>query len=672
MNIKEKVSLPTLLAGPIVRHCDAKHANFWLVTSVSCQLRCRLTNKNTRHIIFEQILVEECNQVQIGTHAFIQLVSIKTNELIPNLVAIDYSFDCITPADNTTGVNKEKITSLTNDTTHLLYSDEIEPNFIINKHVDNILHGSCRKPHFPSKDGLALVDDAIKNSLNIEGDITRPSLLMMSGDQVYCDDVAGPMLVAIHQVIERLGLYDEQWTNLEDSLTSNSTQLFAHKNNYYQRQKILPKYENKQHFLKSMLPRKQFPIFSSTSANNHLITVSEMFAMYLLVWSPIPWSLTRITSTEHIPKEYKATYKKELDVVEKFIETLPKVSRALAHIPCYMIFDDHDITDDWNLTRGWEEAAYNNPFSKRIIGNALIAYSLCQGWGNTPEKFEDLITTSQLTFTDEGLKTKQLDDLIDKLYQFNQWHYHLNTSPKIVVLNTRTERWRSESNENKPSGLMDWESLCALQTELIDQSSIIMVSPAPIYGLKLIETIQRIFTFFGKPLAVDAENWMAHRGTASVILNIFKHHKTPPHFIILSGDVHYSFVYKVTHRFIRNNSTITQITCSGIKNAFPDKIIKVLERLNHYLYGRYSPLNWFTKRRGMRISVQRPEVIKSKKSSYQRVDKNVHQGNIYHSLYNGSGIGLLTIKHDHEVEAKVITVNGDMLMFKSKENSDRT
>lgn len=39
-----------------------------------------------------------------------------------------------------------------------------------------------------------------------------------------------------------------------------------------------------------------------------------------------------------------------------------------------MIFDDHDVTDDWNLTIGWEQAAYSNTFAKRIIGNSLIAY----------------------------------------------------------------------------------------------------------------------------------------------------------------------------------------------------------------------------------------------------------------------------------------------------------
>ncbi len=41
---------------------------------------------------------------------------------------------------------------------------------------------------------------------------------------------------------------------------------------------------------------------------------------------------------------------------------------------------------------------------------------------------------------------------------------------------------------------------------------------------------------------------MAHPGSAHAILNIFRHRKTPHNFIILSGDVHYSFVYDVELR----------------------------------------------------------------------------------------------------------------------------
>jgi len=55
-------------------------------------------------------------------------------------------------------------------------------NFAIKPDIDKIFHGSCRKPHFNSPDGLVQVDNVIKDNNSAE---SRPSMLIMSGDQIY-------------------------------------------------------------------------------------------------------------------------------------------------------------------------------------------------------------------------------------------------------------------------------------------------------------------------------------------------------------------------------------------------------------------------------------------------------------------------------------------------------
>ncbi|MBC7182463.1 MAG: alkaline phosphatase family protein, partial [Marinobacter sp.] len=52
---------------------------------------------------------------------------------------------------------------------------------------------------------------------------------------------------------------------------------------------------------------------------------------------------------------------------------------------------------------------------------------------------------------------------------------------------------------------------------------------------------------------------------------------------------------------------IWQITSSGIKNEFPNSLLEWMDRLNRWLFAPWSPLNWFTKRRRMRISPRLPE-----------------------------------------------------------------
>ena len=56
-----------------------------------------------------------------------------------------------------------------------------------------------------------------------------------------------------------------------------------------------------------------------------------------------------------------------------------------------------------------------------------------------------------------------------------------------------------------------------MQQALLGTKSAVIVSPAPMFSVKLIESIQKLFTLAGKPLVVDAENWMAMRPTCCCI-----------------------------------------------------------------------------------------------------------------------------------------------------------
>lgn len=627
-------TLPAILAGPIIRKVCAEQFTLWMVSAEPVRIRMTLSSQNTQQCLFDDLLNEiQHTQVQVGQHAFINMLEIQPSSPIP--IATTMTYNLILELPNGSSV------SLVEAIPDLLYDGQALPCFQLHTQLSDVLHGSCRKPHHDSADGLLIVDQQIQQA--VEQQQEHPDLLMMSGDQVYTDDIAGPTLVAIHQTIEKLGLFHEQ---IEGALVSNSAHLVDHPYGYYQRPKLLPDDPTTEGLYSKFFASKNKPIFTSVNANNHLVSFSEVMAMYILTWSPELWAQCELHDTR-IEPQFKAKFAEEKIVIEEFVAGLPKVRRALAHIPVYMIFDDHDVTDDWNLTRGWEEAIYNNDFAKRIVGNAILGYWLCQGWGNDPKRILPLYEQAKSHFTDQGIT--EHDQLLEYLFDWEEWHYHLDTLPKLVVLDTRTQRWRSESSLSKPSGLMDWEALCELQQELIGQESVIMVSAAPIFGVKLIETIQRIFTFFGKALTVDAENWMAHKGTASVILNIFRNRKTPPNFVILSGDVHYSFVYDISLRFRRNSPRITQITSSGVKNQFPATLLRWFDRLNRIFYGRRSPLNWFTQRRNMVVMHRRPGDHK------------------HDTLLNSSGIGLLSIdKSCKHVVAKQLCANGEVIEFTKK------
>jgi len=625
-------SLAPIIAGPILRRITPQQLVIWLVTSEEREFSLALYRSGDQQPWIKTTLTsEQCQSLKIGKQAYVQLINWQPETPLPVEQTIEYDLY----SKNADGVEESLIDLLP----HVVYPNQCRPSFQIKTTLSDILHGSCRKPHHPSGDGLLRVDEVIADSMTAGRQ--RPALLLMTGDQIYADDVAGPMLVAIHQTIQWLGLFSESWRG---AVVNDSQALYDSDLCYYQRQDLLPQSKANEALKDRLFTGVEKPIFTTDSAQNHLATLAEIMAMYLLVWSPELWRLIELDD-HHVPSPYLDQYQQEKRVIQDFAAGLPQVQRALAHLPTYMIFDDHDVTDDWNLTRGWEEAAYSHPFSRRILGNALIGYWVCQGWGNDPAAFNEQVNTAVAAcFNKPGGEYQ--DALIDILLNWDTWHYSLATNPKVVVLDTRTHRWRSETSPTQPSGLMDWEALTSLQQELMNEPAVILVSPAPIFGVKLIEAIQRMFTFFGQALMVDAENWMAHPGAANVILNIFMHPKTPQRFVILSGDVHYSFAYDVDIRFRKDSPQIWQITSSGLKNEFPPRLIQLFGALDRWLYASRSPLNWFTKRRRMRIKAR--EIALSQP----------------HRLANASGVGRVILDDNgHPQTITVLPAEGEVVTF---------
>ena len=618
-----------MLAGPLLRRVEPGRIVLWLVASRSLTLSLLLESpagKLQCHIPPQQL---DCQRLAIGEHAVLHLIQAVPPAPLPS--------DCLIAYDLLihTGSTQQGIADWA---PHLLYGDATAPSFVIKSRLDRLLHGSCRKPHHAAADGLLCVDELLHDAL--DDPAARPAVLLMTGDQVYADDVAGPMLVAIHALVRRLGLYGER---LEGAVVDDSDELMAHPATYYHREQLLPAFKSNEALRERFFGGVDKPVFTTANGQNHLISLAEVMALYLLVWSPTPWSLIAPVMPALEP-EHAERYRCEERCLLTFREGLPRVARALAHVPSLMIFDDHDITDDWNLSARWEQTAYEHPFSRRIIGNALIAYLLCQAWGNQPERFVALLEQMQRVLAsvhDGWLDCVEQNRFIDTLLHLDGWGYELPTEPPLVVLDTRTRRWRSERNLSRPSGLMDWEALSEFQQNILDKPAVLIVSPAPMFGVKLIEAVQRVFSWAGQPLLVDAENWMAHRGAAHVMMNIFRHSRTPGNYVVLSGDVHYSFVYEVHIRGRDTAPQLWQITSSGVKNEFPRRLLDWFDRLNRWLYAPWSPLNWLTKRRRLEVVPRVPD----RSQAGER-------------LWNGSGIGLLVLDEQGRPR-QILQLNAD-------------
>ena len=612
--------LPILLMGPMVRRAEQAGVCIQFATSEPANCRIDFINNES---------YSEQQSIALGEHLFLHFVVIKPiNEQFPLDTQLPYALF----------IDGKSI-----DLSPWCFENQPTPAFVIPNKLTDILHGSCRNAHHPAKDSLVSASkwQNTQRSKNEQG----AQLLLLSGDQVYADDVAGPMLLVIYQLIDQLGIYKEQ--PLELALPSDINEQL------YNRHHFLPKtpWQNRSKLGVGYWLKKDEPHFSSVKAYNHLIYFEEYIALYLLNFSAVAWACVDLEKTQYTEQNNKnqTIFNAEKTALIDYAEGLSEVERLFANVSTLMIFDDHDVTDDWNLTAGWEQAISQNKSSKRIVSNGLASYWLFQGIGNDAlTKTSALIQPFKDSLVDEDVwQFKAFDK---SLHEFNYWHYELTTTPKVVVLDTRTHRWRNESNFNEPSGLLDWARLTDLEESLLSHEQVIIVSPAPVFGVKSIEAIQAMFNICGQPLMVDVENWMAHEGSAKKLLDTFRRTDTPNETLILSGDVHYSFCFSVQKRFGDHPNRIWQLTASGIKNEFPRKLINVLDKLDSILYGPKSPLNFFTKRWHMEVD------------KHQTID----EGQKY--LVSDSAISLITLEQGNLSRYQLIHGDGHLTEFDLEHN----
>jgi hypothetical protein len=248
------------------------------------------------------------------------------------------------------------------------------------------------------------------------------------------------------------------------------------------------------------------------------MSLAEFYGMYLLIWSDALWprdpagaaTLPKWTGVlDHAGwrdddhrKAFRNTAvratRTRTDVLE-FARTLPRVRRALANIATYMIFDDHDVTDDWNLHRRWHEHVHRRPLGRRMVQNALAAYAVFQGWGNEPDQFaagqpggrllEALAAwDGQEGPTAEAIRARLGLPSADASAPI-RWDYQLDTpSFQAIVLDTRTQRgFRRGGNGLAAPALLGRDAMARQLTGRLaarprEVPVTVLVSAAPVFG----------------------------------------------------------------------------------------------------------------------------------------------------------------------------------------------
>lgn len=125
----------------------------------------------------------------------------------------------------------------------------------------------------------------------------------------------------------------------------------------------------------------------------------------------------------------------------------PSVRWLLSTLPSFMIFDDHEILDDWNITSAWV-ASHRSPEWVKRLGAGLLAYWLYQGAGNlspkqwsSDERMRLLAPRLASLQTDITDRATRLFEAYIKGTRRTSWGYSFDAAgTRVVVGDTRMSR----------------------------------------------------------------------------------------------------------------------------------------------------------------------------------------------------------------------------------------
>lgn len=548
------VILPRILAGPVLRRADEKGVLVWIATEHPAEVwggvyRAKGTLAAGPNL--RPLGEGRATSLRLGQRLFVTLVEIKpSDDTFPTRELLAYNLQIKDTADSVEyTLYSSKYFEGTNRISYEPYS---LPTFFLATHGNvNILHGSCRMPHGDGEDALAAADFVI--GLNVDDMVRRPSALFLTGDQIYADDVAECLTTGIRVLGFNL-------LGFEETVLVEGGHTAVWK---FGREK---KGERGMALADCFTPNDpKDPV--KNKARNHLIGFGEFAAMHLLSWSPDVW-----TGLMEFPDAS----------VESFFDTVPRVRRAMANVPTYMIFDDHEVTDDWNLNKYWEGIARSVRRSRRVIANALAAYWAFQAWGNSPASFPDHFRQPILDYFGGGGKANS-DHYENAVMDHKDWAFVAPTHPRAIFIDSRTRRgpdWRPADLKGPPelmgkAAVADFLKL-AKETSTEDRLMLV-VSPAPVIGWEAWEWVQELASVrkhIGDHV-VDLESWHFNKGSFYRFLLSICDHLKPRACLFLSGDVHFGYVAKaelrLEHGAVKRTVKFSQFTSSALKHEHTRK-----------------------------------------------------------------------------------------------------
>ncbi len=276
----------------------------------------------------------------------------------------------------------------------------------------------------------------------------------------------------------------------------------------------------------------------------------------------------------------------------------PLVRWLLSTVSSAMIFDDHDVHDDWNISEAWVAKMRSKPWwHERIVG-ALMSYWLYQHLGNlSPRELDEDPAYRRIdSGEDAGPLVRELAERADRDVSSARWSFYRDLGgTQLVVIDSRAGRVLRESGRRMVD-TAEWEYVerhargdC---DHLLIATSVPFLLPVGLHYFE--QWSERVCSgAWGKLAAraaevireaIDLEHWAAFDDSFRELTELERsvaageRGAAPATIMTLSGDVHHAYLYEVGFRrdpaaravTANGRSAVYQAVCSPMRNPLSD------------------------------------------------------------------------------------------------------
>jgi hypothetical protein len=271
----------------------------------------------------------------------------------------------------------------------------------------------------------------------------------------------------------------------------------------------------------------------------------------------------------------------------------PYVRWLLSTVPTAMVIDDHDIHDDWNISRAWMQEMERQPWWRERVRAGFMTYWIYQHLGNlSPRELAENETLAKVKESRDDAGTVLLD-YADRAHDDREgirWSYHRDLcGTRVIVMDSRGGRVLEEGRRS----IFDDEEREWLWAQAEgDFDHLLMATSDPFllsHGNHHLEAWSEAVCdgAWGRPAAklmerlrraLDFDHWgafgISFRRLTRLLREVAAGQKgsAPATIVVLSGDVHHAYLAEMAFRRGSGvTSRVYQAVCSPFRNPLNAK-----------------------------------------------------------------------------------------------------